>query len=96
MAVTITTQSDVTFDQSASANDAISKIKALMPSIGLANSAIQFEDNTTLIYQITKGSGTYANTYMKIKDENYSGSTYIHMTMGTGYNSSTNEMHGIL
>ena len=52
MAVTITTQSDVTFDSSASANDLIAKIKALMPSIGLANSAIQFEDNTTLIYQI--------------------------------------------
>ena len=94
MAVTITTQSDVTFDQSASANDAISKIKALMPSIGLANSAIQFEDNTTLIYQITKGSGTYANTYMKIKDDNYSGHTYIHMTMGTGYDSSTNDITG--
>tara|TARA_B100001939_G_scaffold46616_1_gene36183 strand:+ start:21 stop:983 length:963 start_codon:yes stop_codon:yes gene_type:complete len=94
MAVTITTQSDVTFDQSASANDAISKIKALMPSIGLANSAIQFEDNTTLIYQITKGSGTYANTYMKIKDDNHSGWTYIHMTMGTGYDSSTNDITG--
>ena len=94
MAVTITTQSDVTFDQSASANDAISKIKALMPSIGLANSAIQFEDNTTLIYQITKGSGTYANTYMKLKNEQYSNHQYLHMTMGTGYDSSTNDITG--
>ena len=94
MAVTITTQSDVTFDSSASANDMISKIKALMPSIGLANSAIQFEDNTTLIYQITKGSGTYANTYMKLKNEQYSNHQYLHMTMGTGYDSSTNDITG--
>ena len=94
MAVTITTQSNVTFDQSASANDAISKIKALMPSIGLANSAIEFEDNTTLIYKITKGSGTYDDVYMKIKDDNYSGNTYIHMTMGTGYDSATNDITG--
>ena len=94
MAVTITTRSNITFDQSASANDAISKIKALMPHIGLANSAIQFEDNTTLIYQITKGSGTYANTYMKIKDDNANGYTSIHMTMGTGYDSSTNDITG--
>ena len=94
MAVTITTQSNVTFDQSASANDMISKIKALMPSIGLANSAIQFEDNTTLIYQITKGSGTYANTYMKLKNEQASSFQYLHMTMGTGYDSSTNDITG--
>ena len=94
MAVTITTQSDVTFDSSASANDMISKIKALMPSIGLANSAIQFEDNTTLIYQITKGSGTYANTYMKLKNEQYTNHQYLHMTMGTGYDSSTNDITG--
>ena len=94
MAVTITTQSDITFDSSASANDMISKIKALMPSIGLANSAIQFEDNTTLIYQITKGSGTYANTYMKLKNEQYTNHQYLQMTMGTGYDSSTNDITG--
>ena len=94
MAITITTQSNITFDSSASANDQISKIKALMPSIGLANSAIQFEDNTTLIYQITKGSGTYANTYMKLKSEQVSNHIYLHMTMGTGYDSSTNDVTG--
>ena len=95
MAVTITTQSNVTFDSSASANDMISKIKALMPSIGLANSAIQFEDNTTLIYQITKGSGTYANTYMKLKEDTSSSTwRYLQMTMGTGYDSSTNDITG--
>lgn len=95
MAVTITTQSNVTFDQTASANDMISKIKALMPSIGLANSAIQFEDNTTLIYQITKGSGTYANTYMKLKEDTSSSTwRYLQMTMGTGYDSSTNDITG--
>ena len=94
MAVTITTQTNITLDQSASANDMISKIKALMPSIGLANSAIQFEDNTTLIYQITKGSGTYANTYMKLKSEQYSNHMYLNMVMGTGYDSSTNDITG--
>jgi len=94
MAITITTQSNITFDSSASANDQISKIKALMPSIGLANSAIQFEDNTTLIYQITKGSGTYANTYMKLKSEQVSNQMYLHMVMGTGYDSSTNDVTG--
>jgi len=94
MAVTITTQSDVTFDSSASANDMISKIKALMPSIGLANSAIQFEDNTTLIYKITKGSGTYQDVYMKLKDDDYSTYHYLQMTMGTGYDSSTNDITG--
>ena len=94
MAVTITTQSDVTFDESASANDMISKIKALMPSIGLANSAIQFEDNTTLIYKITKGSGTYQDVYMKLKDDDYSTYHYLQMTMGTGYDSSTNDITG--
>ena len=94
MAVTITTQSNVTFDSSASANDMISKIKALMPSIGLANSAIQFEDNTTLIYQITKGSGTYANTYMKLKSAQVSNHMYLQMVMGTGYDSSTNDITG--
>ena len=94
MAVTITTQSDITFDSSASANDMISKIKALMPSIGLANSAIQFEDNTTLIYKITKGSGTYQDVYMKLKDDDHSSYRYLQMTMGTGYDSSTNDITG--
>ena len=94
MAVTITTQSDVTFDTSASANDMISKIKALMPSIGLANSAIQFEDNTTLIYKITKGSGTYQDVYMKLRDDDQSSYRYLQMTMGTGYDSSTNDITG--
>lgn len=94
MAVTITTQSNVTFDSSASANDMISKIKALMPSIGLANSAIQYENNTTLIYQITKGTGTYANTYMKLTDYNDSSSRALNMVMGTGYDSQTNDITG--
>ena len=94
MAVTITTQSDVTFDSSASANDLIAKIKALMPSIGLANSAIQFEDNNTLIYKITKGSGTYDDVYMKLKEENVYYRRHLHMTMGTGYDSSTNDITG--
>ena len=94
MAVTITTQSDITFDSTASANDMISKIKALMPSIGLANSAIQFEDNTTLIYKITKGSGTYQDVYMKLKDVDAQSYRYLNMTMGTGYDSSTNDITG--
>ena len=94
MAVTITTQTNVTFDTSASANDMISKIKALMPSIGLANSAIQFEDNTTIIYKITKGSGTYQDVYMKLKDDDYNIYRYLQMTMGTGYDSSTNDITG--
>ena len=94
MAVTITTQSNVTFDQTASANDMISKIKALMPSIGLANSAIQFEDNNTLIYKITKGSGTYQDVYMKLKEDDWGSYRYFHMTMGTGYDSSTNDITG--
>ena len=94
MAVTITTQSDVTFDSSASANDLIAKIKALMPQIGLANSAIQFEDNTTIIYKITKGSGTYQDVYMKLKDDDASSYRYLQMTMGTGYDSSTNDITG--
>ena len=94
MAVTITTRSNVTFDSSASANDLIAKIKALMPHIGLANSAIQFEDNNTLIYKITKGSGTYDDVYMKLREENVYYRRYLHMTMGTGYDSSTNDITG--
>ena len=94
MAVTITTQSDITFDSTASANDMISKIKALMPSIGLANSAIQFEDNNTLIYKITKGSGTYDDVYMKLREDDQYYRRHLHMTMGTGYDSSTNDITG--
>lgn len=46
----------------------IADLKATMPSIGLADSQIVDETASQIVYKVTKGSGTYADFYIRLYD----------------------------
>lgn len=60
MPATITRNVPTTFDATN-----ISYIKGLMTAIGLPTSAIVYETTSEAIYKITRGTGTYADTYVR-------------------------------
>jgi hypothetical protein len=83
----------ITFDTSATTtinNTSVAWVKALGPAIGLADSALVKDTATEIIYKITQGSGTYADTYMRIRVI----SPYFYIQLGTGYNSGTGVLTG--
>jgi hypothetical protein len=69
----------------------IASIKAQNPAIGLADSAIVRETSTELIYKITQGTGTYADTYLRLHTTS---SVNLFLTLGTGFDSGTNVITG--
>jgi hypothetical protein len=82
MAATITydTGTTVTFSTSSIAN-----LKTPLAAIGLTASMLEVDTATNLIYKVTKGTGTYADTYLRL----YVSSSDFSMQIGTGLSGST-------